>query len=1456
MSQPQRRPKTADHHSTPAEAFASSLPTLQQAQLPTKSPYADDERLRRELNFLRKRNKELEADIKKLAPALLKHREMQKAYGQQEVANEERLEVRRTLELEHEQARQQWQGELQRVRANCNKRIATLERQHEHALARANDDISALRAQYEVDKGAEAEREREKRIEMFGRQVLRRILNQGISQAWTAWTEMWEAKIYAMQRLRQAANRLRLPAIAQAFGAFVEEVERAKMRAEAKARRQLEAGLKDGSSQLAEEIKQLKVEYEAKLAAAEEDKRMALQVQLVELTGSSAEKQALVEQQEKEMRVEMLRRQIARRIMNSGISRGWTAWLELWEAKTYAMQRLREVGGRLRTPELAAAFGNWKEEVAEAKRQAELEELEKQSRSLESQLRQAKFEAGQNQLVVVAREDEVKALQQKVRDLQEAAQDKEGHDMRAVVAELRSEMTGLREETEAAVTAEELAEQRLQAAEADLVAQRQGSHKLLQQLLAEQRQRFEEETASMKRQLTEKNAKQAREERVEMLRRMTSKRMMNQGLMRGLSAWIELWEAKTYAMQRLKQVAQRLRSPELADAFQGWLLHWHALKAAALASDAETKAGLLNQQGSTMQALQTELEKVKSELVKTSTEAKQLRVKVAQLEGGVDEAEQRRLELEQQAKEERIELLRRQVGRRMMNQGLSNAWTAWTDLVESKAYTMGVLQRVANRLHAPEKSHAFSHWLRDWQQVMKQKQLAALRQRENALEGSAAQLEQELRQLRNEYEEKLKVEAEKRATLVARLAEVSGGEASMQALLEAQAEQAKEERIALLRRQVGRRMMNQGITNAWTAWFDMWEAKTYTMQTLRQVANRLHAPEKSNAFSHWWKDWQAAKEAALELDARKKASLLNKQGTAVETLQAELEQMKAELAKATGQLKNRPRESGNSAEELERIREEMEAQAKEERIELLRRQVGRRMMNKDLSTAWTAWLEMWEAKMYTMAQLRQVANRLHAPEKSNAFHHWLVDWQEDLRQKKLAAMRQRETALEGSAAQLEEELRTVRAEYEEKLRKAEEAKHIALERQLVQFSGSAEEREAIRQAQEREERIELLRRQVGRRMMNRGLSVGWSAWLEMWEARSYMKQRLRQAGNRFREPNMSKAFSLWVDMWEATVKAKELAELRDKSSSLDAQLNQAKFEAGQLALIKVKHEDEIKELNYKVRAQNEELTIKRNLLQNLSDTRKKNAELSDLSSSNSEAAETAAARLAALEAAVAQQREDDQRLLQSLLDEQREKFEVSVKADREKALKADAAQKQMQDEYDKERSEAKKQEKELRDENSKLKKELDKLKKQLEKKKPPEKPPPNSRALGNIDLDEGPDAKPVSEQIAAALRKNSARVLDLFRDWDVDGDGEVSLQEFRRAMPALGLVVPQADIDSLFKSWDKDGGGALNLRELQKILRAPPSSSKDAGANKDIAPPSTAGAGKGVLAAMKLAKAF
>ena len=110
-----------------------------------------------------------------------------------------------------------------------------------------------------------------------------------------------------------------------------------------------------------------------------------------------------------------------------------------------------------------------------------------------------------------------------------------------------------------------------------------------------------------------------------------------------------------------------------------------------------------------------------------------------------------------------------------------------------------------------------------------------------------------------------------------------------------------------------------------------------------------------------------------------------------------------------------------------------------------------------------------------------------------------------------------------------------------------------------------------------------------------------------------------------------------------------------------------------------------------------------------------------------------------------------------------------------------------------------------------------------------------NRTLGNhFDSQEGPDTVPISMQLASALKANSARVLDLFRNWGMGGDGEISRKEFRRAMPALGWgEVPAADIDELFGEWGRDGGGVLSLQELENTLRAPALSNR----GRTVAPP-------------------
>ena len=93
-----------------------------------------------------------------------------------------------------------------------------------------------------------------------------------------------------------------------------------------------------------------------------------------------------------------------------------------------------------------------------------------------------------------------------------------------------------------------------------------------------------------------------------------------------------------------------------------------------------------------------------------------------------------------------------------------------------------------------------------------------------------------------------------------------------------------------------------------------------------------------------------------------------------------------------------------------------------------------------------------------------------------------------------------------------------------------------------------------------------------------------------------------------------------------------------------------------------------------------------------------------------------------------------------------------------------------------------------------------------------------SMAVRIEDSDQSPEAV-LQRSLRDALMANSARVIDLFHEWDEDGNGMVSKDEFLRALPLLGLQVKAKDAETLFRSFDPDGSGSIELRELQSALR-------------------------------------
>jgi len=78
------------------------------------------------------------------------------------------------------------------------------------------------------------------------------------------------------------------------------------------------------------------------------------------------------------------------------------------------------------------------------------------------------------------------------------------------------------------------------------------------------------------------------------------------------------------------------------------------------------------------------------------------------------------------------------------------------------------------------------------------------------------------------------------------------------------------------------------------------------------------------------------------------------------------------------------------------------------------------------------------------------------------------------------------------------------------------------------------------------------------------------------------------------------------------------------------------------------------------------------------------------------------------------------------------------------------------------------------------------------------------------------------DALREALERSGRRAIDLFRDWDADGTGMLSRDEFRVALSKLGIQPPAvalADIDALFTAMDKDGNGHIEASDMSRALR-------------------------------------
>ena len=94
----------------------------------------------------------------------------------------------------------------------------------------------------------------------------------------------------------------------------------------------------------------------------------------------------------------------------------------------------------------------------------------------------------------------------------------------------------------------------------------------------------------------------------------------------------------------------------------------------------------------------------------------------------------------------------------------------------------------------------------------------------------------------------------------------------------------------------------------------------------------------------------------------------------------------------------------------------------------------------------------------------------------------------------------------------------------------------------------------------------------------------------------------------------------------------------------------------------------------------------------------------------------------------------------------------------------------------------------------------------------------------NDDDDDGDEPKQfkgasVVARLREALARVGTRVVDVFKQWDYNGDGQISREEFNMAMPLLGVRASPAELEQLFAIFDPDRSGTVDYRELNAQLR-------------------------------------
>lgn len=72
----------------------------------------------------------------------------------------------------------------------------------------------------------------------------------------------------------------------------------------------------------------------------------------------------------------------------------------------------------------------------------------------------------------------------------------------------------------------------------------------------------------------------------------------------------------------------------------------------------------------------------------------------------------------------------------------------------------------------------------------------------------------------------------------------------------------------------------------------------------------------------------------------------------------------------------------------------------------------------------------------------------------------------------------------------------------------------------------------------------------------------------------------------------------------------------------------------------------------------------------------------------------------------------------------------------------------------------------------------------------------------------------VIEKLRYIIKSSKKTLIEVFREFDVDGNGKISSTEFRQALRKLNLGITSKEIDKVLTKVDKNGDGNIDWSEF------------------------------------------